>query len=56
MGLFGCKVLGTTLVNVYLIMLCLDVGTDMGSFDGYFDCSTDGNLEGVSLGKSLVST
>ena len=43
------KVLGTKIGNVYGITLELDIGTDLGSLDGYFDASNDGNIEGYSL-------
>ena len=48
--------LGTILGNVDEITLGLDVGTDMGSLDGYFYVSNDGILEGLLIGVSLVST
>ena len=45
----GGEVIGTLLVGVDIITLKLDVGTDLGYLDGYFDSSNDENLEGLFL-------
>ena len=47
-----CTILG----NADGITLGFDVGTDLGSSDEPLDSSNDGNLEGLLLGGSLVST
>ena len=39
------KVLSTILVNSYGITLGIAVGTELGSLDGLFDSSNNGNLE-----------
>ena len=46
MGSTDGKVLGTKLGNLDVITLGLDVGTELGSLDGYFYGSNDGKLEG----------
>ena len=43
------KVLGTILGYLYVITLELDVGTDLGSFDRYFDDSSYNKIEGLLL-------
>ena len=48
--------LGTKLVNVDTIAFRLDVGTEMGSLDGYFDGSNDVNLEILLFENSLEYT
>ena len=54
MGLCYGKVIGTILVNLYGITLGIDVGTELGFLDEYFDCYNDVRLEGLFLGDSLV--
>ena len=44
LGLFDDKVLGNILVNVDGITLRLDIGTELGSLDVYFDGYNDDNL------------
>ena len=56
LGLSGDKFFGTILLNVYGIILGLDVGTQLDSLDGYFDGSNDGKLECLFLGGSLGYT
>ena len=56
LGLSGGKVLGTILGNVYVIILGMDVGTELVSLDGLFDGSNDGKLERLFLGDSLEYT
>ena len=38
------KVIGAILVNVDLITLDIDAGTELGLLDGSFDDSDDGNI------------
>ena len=44
LGSTDVKVLGTILVNIDGITLGLDIGTELGSLDGSFYGSNDGNL------------
>ena len=44
MGLAYGKVLGTILINVDVITLGFDIGTDLVSLDGSSDRSNDGKL------------
>ena len=44
MGLSGGKFLGTILGHLDWITLDIDVGTMLGSLDGYFDGYNDGKL------------
>ena len=46
--------LGTILVNVYVITLWFGVGTEQGSLGRSLDGSNDFKLEGLLLGDSLV--
>ena len=48
------KVLGTIFVYADVIILGLDIGTEIGSLYGYFDSSNDGKLDILFLGYSLV--
>ena len=50
------KVFGTTLVNVDIITLGIDIGTEMGFLDVSFDGYNEGKLEGLFLRDSLGST
>ena len=50
------KCIGTILVNVDIITLGIDVGTELGSLYRSFDGSNYGNLEVLLLGISLGST
>ena len=50
------KVLDTILGNVDRISHGLDIKTDLGSLDGSFDVSNDGNIEGLLLVDSLGYT
>ena len=45
--------IGTILVDVDVIILGLDVGTELGSLDGSFDGYNDSKLKGLLLGDSL---
>ena len=56
MGLFYGEVIGTILEDSDGIVLGIDVGTELGYLYGSFGDSTDGNLEGLLLVGSLVST
>ena len=47
------KVFGTILVNVDRITLRIDIGTDLGSLDVYFDGFNDVKLEVLFLGDSV---
>ena len=46
LGYIESKVNGTILINVYEISRGLDVGTHLGSLDGYFDGYYYGKLKG----------
>ena len=46
----------TILGNVDGIKLRLDIGTELGFLDESYDGYNEGNLEGLLLGDSLVST
>ena len=46
----------TILANVYVIILGLDVVSELGYLYGSFDGSNDVKLEGLFIGGSLVST
>ena len=50
------KVLGTILVNVDIMSLGIDVGTEMVSLDGSFDASKDGKLERLLIVDSMEYT
>ena len=50
------KVLGNILVNVYGITLGLDVATELGFLEEFFDYFNDGNIEALFLGSSLGSS
>ena len=50
------KVLGIILVNVYGITLGLDVATELGFLEEFFDYFNDGNIEALFLGSSLGSS
>ena len=50
------KVFGNILGNVNIITLGLDIGTKLDCLDGSFDDSNEGNIAGLLLGESLVST
>ena len=42
--------IGNILGNLYVITIGIDVATEMGSLDGYFDGCTDSKLEGILIG------
>ena len=48
--------IGTILVNVNVITLGVDFGTELGYLDGSFYCSYGGNIEGLFIGDSLGYT
>ena len=50
------NVLGIILINVDWITPGIDVGKELGSIDGSFDCSNNGNHGGLFLVDSLIST
>ena len=56
LGLSYGKVIGTILVNVYVITFRIDVGTELGSLDVSFDGSNDNMIEELLLGYSQGST
>ena len=47
---------GTILGDAYGIILGIDAGTEMGSFDQSFDGSNVGKIDGLFIGDSLGST
>ena len=56
LGYTDGKEIGTIIVNVHGITLRLVVGTKMGSLDGSFDVSNDGNLKGLLNVESMGFT
>ena len=50
LGSFDGKVLATILENLDEITLEIDVGTEIGSLDEFFDGLNDRKLEGLLLG------
>ena len=56
LGSTNVKVLGTILGNVDVIILGIDIGTELGFLDGSLNVSNDGKLEGLLLGDSLGYT
>ena len=47
LGLSYGGVIFTILGNIYVITLGIDVGTQLGSLDGFFDGSNNGNIENL---------
>ena len=56
MGYSDGKVFGTILVNVYVITLGLDIGTDLVSLYEAFDGSNYSKIQGLLFGDSLGYT
>ena len=50
------KLIVTILGDLDVIILGLDVGTDLGAYVGYFYDTHYGKLEGLLLGESMSST
>ena len=50
------KVIGTILGDLHVMMIGIDVVTELGPLDGSFDFINHVNLEGLFLGGSLWST
>ena len=47
------NVIGTILINLYGIILGIDVGTELVSLDGSYEVFNHGKIERLSLGDSF---